>query len=47
MKHSQDVEPILDSIVRDREIMRNDGDFANSPIGFRPSSTKSCSVGAS
>jgi hypothetical protein len=27
VKHSQDVEPILDSIARDREIMRNDGDF--------------------
>jgi hypothetical protein len=26
VKHSQDVEPILDSIARDREIMRNDGD---------------------
>ena len=25
VKHSQDVEPILDSIARDREIMRNDG----------------------
>ena len=27
VKHAQDVEPILDSIARDREIMRNDGDF--------------------
>jgi hypothetical protein len=27
VKHSQDVEPVLDSIVRDREVMRNDGDF--------------------
>ena len=25
MKHSQDVEPILDSIARDREIMPNTG----------------------
>jgi hypothetical protein len=25
VKHSQDVEPILDSIARDREIMPNDG----------------------
>jgi hypothetical protein len=25
--HQQDVEPILDSIARDREVMRNDGDF--------------------
>ena len=24
--HRQDVEPILDSIARDRELMRNDGD---------------------
>jgi hypothetical protein len=27
VKHTQDVEPILDSIARDREVMRNDGDF--------------------
>lgn len=27
VQHSQDVEPILDGIARDREIMRNDGDF--------------------
>ena len=27
VKHSQDVEPILDSIARDREIMANTGDF--------------------
>jgi hypothetical protein len=27
VRHSQDVEPILDSVARDREIMRNDGDF--------------------
>ena len=26
VRHSQDVEPILDSNARDREIMRNDGD---------------------
>jgi hypothetical protein len=26
VKHSQDIEPILDSIARDREIMRNDGE---------------------
>jgi hypothetical protein len=26
VKHSQDVEPILESIARDREIMRNNGD---------------------
>jgi hypothetical protein len=26
VKHSQDVEPILDSIARDQEIMRNDRD---------------------
>ena len=26
VKHSQDVEPILNSIARDRELMRNDGD---------------------
>ena len=27
VKHTQDVSPILDSIARDREVMRNDGDF--------------------
>jgi hypothetical protein len=26
VKHSQDVEPILDSIARDREVMPNSGD---------------------
>jgi hypothetical protein len=27
VKTTQDVEPILDSVARDREIMRNDGPF--------------------